>query len=307
MKARNIFGIIVTILFMSLLCGCHTSSRKKIGFVVTTLSNPYFIEMVNGAKDVVKNHPEIELLVQAPDKAVDNDKQLQIIENMITQKVDVICVVPSDSKSIISSIEKANKANIPIIILDNNIDTILARQKRVTIATFIGSDNYQGGQLAAQYILEKLNKNGDVAILEGVSGVDAAIKRKSGFIDFMNNYKTIRIVASQPADWEREKGMNVLQNIIRANPNLNAVFACNDEMALGAIQAIKDAKKGGKIIIVGFDATPDGRAAVKKKEMSATIAQQPTFVGAEGVKKAIMLLNSENINGSYKVEVSIIK
>lgn len=292
---------------MSLLCGCHTSSRKKIGFVVTTLSNPYFIEMVNGAKDVVKNHPEIELLVQAPDKAVDNDKQLQIIENMITQKVDVICVVPSDSKSIISSIEKANKANIPIIILDNNIDTILARQKRVTIATFIGSDNYQGGQLAAQYILEKLNKNGDVAILEGVSGVDAAIKRKSGFIDFMNNYKTIRIVASQPADWEREKGMNVLQNIIRANPNLNAVFACNDEMALGAIQAIKDAKKGGKIIIVGFDATPDGRAAVKKKEMSATIAQQPTFVGAEGVKKAIMLLNSENINGSYKVEVSIIK
>jgi ribose transport system substrate-binding protein len=307
MKARNIFGIIVTILFMSLLCGCHTSSRKKIGFVVTTLSNPYFIEMVNGAKDVVKNHPEIELLVQAPDKAVDNDKQLQIIENMITQKVDVICVVPSDSKSIISSIEKANKANIPIIILDNNIDTILARQKRVTIATFIGSDNYQGGQLASQYILEKLNKNGDVAILEGVSGVDAAIKRKSGFIDFMNNYKTIRIVASQPADWEREKGMNVLQNIIRANPNLNAVFACNDEMALGAIQAIKDAKKGGKIIIVGFDATPDGRAAVKKKEMSATIAQQPTFVGAEGVKKAIMLLNSENINGSYKVEVSIIK
>ena len=292
---------------MSLLCGCHTSSRKKIGFVVTTLSNPYFIEMVNGAKDVVKNHPEIELLVQAPDKAVDNDKQLQIIENMITQKVDVICVVPSDSKSIISSIEKANKANIPIIILDNNIDTILARQKRVTIATFIGSDNYQGGQLASQYILEKLNKNGDVAILEGVSGVDAAIKRKSGFIDFMNNYKTIRIVASQPADWEREKGMNVLQNIIRANPNLNAVFACNDEMALGAIQAIKDAKKGGKIIIVGFDATPDGRAAVKKKEMSATIAQQPTFVGAEGVKKAIMLLNSENINGSYKVEVSIIK
>lgn len=279
--------------------------NKKIAFIVTTLSNPFFVDMTQGARQEAKKHPGIRLIIQAPERAVDVERQIQIFENMITQKVDAICVVPADSRSILPAIAKANKARIPVLNIDNKIDFELAKKDNVKVETFIGSNNYLGGKLAGQYIVKRLGGKGKVAILEGVSGVEAAIQRKGGFLDYIKDYPGIEVVASQVADWDREKGLNVFQNILQAHPDVQALFACNDEMALGAIQAIKAGRKKG-IIVVGFDATKDGLAAIKNGSMAATVAQMPGEMGKIAVQKAVDLLDGKKIEENIPTEVKLI-
>lgn len=303
-------AIVLLMIFMSITCfqGCSKKKDvKKIGFVVTTLSNPFFIDMTEAAKAEIKNHPGFEIIIQAPGRgATDVERQIQIVENLITQKVDAICVVPADSKSIIESVLKANKAGIPFLNIDNKIDFELAKERNAVVATFIGSDNYLGGKLAGEHIATVLNGKGKVAILEGVSGVEAAIKRKAGFVDYVKDHPEIEIVASQPADWDREKGLNTFQNMLQANPDVKALFACNDEMALGAVQAIKAAGKEGQIIVVGFDATKDGLAAVENGSMAATVAQLPSEMGKMGILNAINILEGKSVEKDIPTEVKLI-
>jgi ribose transport system substrate-binding protein len=304
-KVALICGFLSLAIIFSGELACSQVKTKKIAFIVTTLSNPFFVDMTQGAQQEAKKHAGIKLIIQAPERAVDVERQIQIFENLITQKVDAICVVPADSRSILPAISKANKANIPVLNIDNKIDFELAKKNNVKVATFIGSDNYLGGKLAAEYIVKRLGGKGKVAILEGVSGVDAAIQRKGGFLDCLKDYPGIEVVASQVADWDREKGLNGFQNILQAHPGVQALFACNDEMALGAIQAIKAARKTG-IIVVGFDATKDGLAAVKAGSMAATVAQMPAEMGKIGVQKAVDLLDGKKIEENIPTEVKLI-
>jgi ribose transport system substrate-binding protein len=261
--------------------------------------------MTNAAKLEASKHQGLELLVQAPERATDNEQQIQLIENMITQRVSAICVVPADSKSVVAAIVKANRANIPVLVLDNKVDEETARRAGATIVSFIGSDNFRGGQLAGKFIGDRLNGKGSVAILEGVSGVEAGIQRKAGFLDAIKQYPNIKVVASQPADWDREKGLNVTQSILTANPRLDAIFACNDEMALGAVRASKTGN-GNKPVIVGFDAINDALAAVRSGEMAATVAQLPAEVGRIGVATAIEKLQGKNVPTLVPTEVKLI-
>lgn len=300
-------GFLAALIFTTIgFLGCTKNNNKKIAFVVTTMSNPYFVDMIEGAQKEIDKHSGFELIVQAPEKgAIDVERQIQIIENLITQKVQAICVVPADSKSILPVIAKANKAGIPVLNIDNKIDFELAKKDNIGVETFIGSDNYLGGKLAAEFITKKLNGKGKVVILEGVNGVEAAIQRKGGFLEYINNYPGIQVVASQPADWDREKGLNVFQNILQAHPDVQALFACNDEMALGAIQAVKAARKEG-VVIVGFDATKDGLAAVKAGSMAGTVAQLPVEMGRIAVQKTIDILNGKSVETNIPTEVKLV-
>lgn len=301
-------GILVVILLVSTF-GCkRKEATKKIGFIVTTLGNPFFVNMIEAAEEEVAKHENIKLLIHAPERETGGDieRQIQIMENLIAQKVDIICVVPADSKGIISAIRKANEAKIPVLNIDNKIDRDLASERGVYVAGFIGSDNYSGGKIAAEYIVKRLNSTGEVAILEGVSGTDAARDRKAGFIDYVKDYPGVKIVASQPADWSREKGLNVFQNISQANPEVQALFACNDEMALGAVQAIKSEKKEGRIIVVGFDAIDDALEAIKNGTMDATVAQQPKEMGKLAILRAIDVLNKKEIPPIFLTDLKLV-
>ncbi|XEQ91250.1 Ribose import binding protein RbsB [Sporomusa carbonis] len=171
------------------------------------------------------------------------------IENLIQQKVSVIIVNPVDSKAIVPAIEAANKANIPVITVDRG-----AAGGKVISA--IASDNVAGGKMAGQLIVDKLGGKGKVVELEGIPGTSAANDRGKGFNEAIKTATGIAVVAKQPADFDRAKGMKVMENILQANPEINAVFAHNDEMALGALEAIKAAKRTN-IMAVGFDATAD--------------------------------------------------
>jgi ribose transport system substrate-binding protein len=286
--------------------GCHRQQRIRIGFVVTTLSNPYFVTMVNAAKAEAGKTQGVELIVQAPDQAVQVGQQIDDVDNLIAQHVNALCIVPADSKGILPAIAKANQAGIPVLILDNKIDADLAAKDGVHTVTYIGSDNLVGGKMAGEYMISKLPKGGDVAILEGVSGVDAAIQRKAGFLAALASAPQLHVVASQPADWDREKALNTFQNMLQAHPNIKGVFGSNDEMALGALQAIHAVGKDHKIVIVGYDAIQDSLNAIRNGDMDATIAQLPAEVGDWGVKYALQVANHQSVPPVIPTEVKLV-
>jgi len=144
-----------------------------------------------------------------------NRREIQIIENLCVQRVAVLCIVPVDSKSIVPAIKKANRDGIPVINVDSKIDAATAKALGASVVGFVGSDNFAGGQIAGDFIAKKLHGRGNVAILEGICGLETATLRKTGCLDALKKAPGIKVVASLPADWEREKGMNVFQNILQ--------------------------------------------------------------------------------------------
>ncbi len=280
--------------------------KPTIALVVKTLNNPFFIEMQKGAEEAAQK-AGVTLLVQAADREVDVERQMQIIENLIERKVSALCITPSGSREIVPVIVKANKAGIPVVIVDTRADEKALAAAGGKIATFIGSDNYDGGKLAGAFMAEKLGGKGSVVVLEGIPGHETGDERLRGFREVIAKSPGIKIVASQPANWERDQGFNVFQNILQANPGVTGLFACSDLMALGAMEAIAAAGKTGKILVVGFDAQPEARAAVKKGTMGATVAQFPTRMGATAVEYAVKILRGEKVPAFTPVAIELVK
>ncbi len=261
------------------------AAKFKIGLSLSTLNNPFFVSLRDGALDKAKELGIDLIVVDAQDKP---SKQLNDIEDLIQQKVNLIIVNPTDSDAIVTAVEEANEAGIPVITVDRS-----ANGGKVIV--HIASDNVRGGMMAADFIAKKLGGKGKVVELVGIPGTSAARDRGKGFETELKKYPGLKLVAKQTANFNRAEGLTVMENILQAHPDIDAVFAQNDEMALGAIEAIKAEGKLGKIIVVGFDAIPDAIEAVKKGEMAATIAQQPFLMGQLAVEKAYEYLTTGTI------------
>ncbi len=267
----------------------------KIGLAISTQSNPFFVTLKEGAQQAAAAGTAELITVDAQDDAA---KQASSIEDLIQQKVDVIIINPTDSSAVVPAVESANAAGIPVITVDRTSDG-------GTVASHIASDNKAGGALAAQYIAEQLGGSGNVVELEGIPGSSAARERGAGFNEEIVKSSGIQIVAKQPADFDRAKGLTVMENILQGNKDIRAVFAHNDEMALGALKAIEAA--GLKdIIVVGFDATEDAVKEVNAGTMSATVAQKPEQMGMLAVQTAIKLAKGESVEASIPVELELI-
>ena len=275
--------VLMTLLLVSLI-GVVVLAKTTIGFIPMTLSNEYFITMVNAAEQEAEKY-DVDLIVQAGQRHGSAQEQMQIMENMITRRVDAICIVPSSSQGLIPVLRKAERAGIPVINLDTKFDADAISGAGLEPIPFIGTDNYYGAQIAGWYALSLLGAEGDVAILTGVAGQQNAADRRNGFYDVVSQHEGINIVAEQTANWEVEQGYNVTQNILQANPELDLIFASNDNMGLGARKAIEEAKKD--ITVIGYDAVPAALDAVKKGEFAGTIAQFPAEMGIKGVQAAL--------------------
>jgi ribose transport system substrate-binding protein len=282
-----------------------TNSSQSIALVLKTLNNPYFIEMQKGAREAAEKLG-VNLIVQAAEREVDVEKQMQIIENLIQSKVAALCITPSGSREVVPAIVKANQANIPVLILDTRVDPETLRTSGARIAGFIGSDNLEGGREAGKYVAKKLGGKGKVAILEGIPGHETGDSRLKGFREIIAQHPGIEIVSSQTANWERDQGYNVFQNMLQAHPEIQALFACSDLMALGAVEAIAAAGRSGKIIVVGFDAFTEAREAVQKGTMNATIAQSPAEIGKMAVENAWKTLRGEKIEQDVSLKVQLV-
>lgn len=282
-----------------------TDGRPTIALVVKTLTNPFFNDMQKGAEEAAQKL-NVKLLVQAAEREVDVEKQMQIIENLIQSKVSALCITPSGSKEIVPAIVKANQAGIPVVILDTRVNPEALQAAGGKIAAFIGSDNLEGGKLAGEFMAKTLSGAGKVAILEGIPGHETGDSRLKGFRGALAVSPGIQIVSSQTANWERDQGYNVFQNMLQAQPDLTGLFACSDLMALGAVEAIAAAGKTGTITVVGFDAFSEARQAVLKGSMAATVAQFPAEMGRQGIESAVRVLKGERISEESTVKIQLV-
>ena len=289
-------------------CNRETPSpdaRPRVALVLKTLNNPFFIEMQRGAEEAAKAL-NVDLTVQAAERETDVDKQMQIIENLIQAKVQALAVTPSGSREVVPAIGKANQANIPVVVVDTRLDVKAAADAGVKTASFVGSDNYRGGQLIGEFLVKASGGQARVAILEGIAGHETGDSRVRGFKDATKDSPGIVVVASQTANWERDQGFNVFQNILQAHPDLDTVFACNDMMALGAIEAINAARKAGKIRVLGFDAVKDARAALESGAMAATVAQYPDEMGKAAIEMAVKAIRGETVQADVGVRIGLV-
>ncbi|MFF2460015.1 ribose ABC transporter substrate-binding protein RbsB [Peribacillus simplex] len=264
----------------------------KVGVSISTLNNPFFVSLKDGIEKEAKEKGMKVTVVDAQD---DTAKQISGIEDLILQKVDVLLVNPTDSAAISSAVQSANEAGIPVITIDRSSD-------EGDIETFIASDNVAGGEMAAEYLVKELGDKAKVVELEGVSGASATRERGKGFHNIAD--KQLDVLTSQTAEFDRTKGLNVMENILQGNKDIQAVFAHNDEMALGAIEAIKAA--GKDIIVVGFDGNDDALKAVENGELKATIAQQPALIGEEAVNASEKILKGDKVDDTISVPLKLV-
>jgi ribose transport system substrate-binding protein len=281
------------------------SAAPRVAFVLKTLNSPFFIDMQRGAVEAAKKNG-IDLVVQAAEREVDVDKQMQIIENLIQTGVKALCITPSGSKEIVPAIGKANQAGIPVVIVDTRVDPKAASEAGIKIESFVGSDNYEGGRVAGQHLVELTGGKARVGLLEGIPGHETGDSRLRGFHDAVKGSPGIKVVASQTANWERDQGFTVFQNMLQAHPDIDTVFACNDMMALGAIEAIAAAGKTGKIKVIGFDAVDDARKAIENGTMVASVAQFPSEMGRIAVESAARLIRGEKPPPESQVRIELV-
>lgn len=272
--------------------GGSDGGSGAIGFSVSTLNNPFFVSLSDGAKAAAKEKEVNLIVVDAGDDAA---KQTSDIEDLISRNVSVLIVNPVDSDAVGPVVQDAVAKGIKVISVDRVVNG-------AAVDCQIASDNVAGAQMATEYLKELIGKDAKVAEIQGVPGASATIDRGEGFhlvadVEF-------HVAASQSANFNRAEGMTVMENILQSDATIKGVFAHNDEMALGAVEAIS--ASGKDIKVVGFDATDDAVAAVKAGKMAATVAQKPDLMGQTAVETAIQLIAGETVENSIPVEVELI-
>ena len=294
---KKIFSVgLILMMLMTSFMGCTKNNKPKIGMVVSTLNNPFFVNMKDGAeKEAEKLGYDLVVLDSQNDPA----KERANVEDLVQLGVIALLINPTDSDAVVKTVEVANKSNIPVITLDRQ-----ANGGKIT--SHIASDNIKGGEMAAEYVLDKFkDEKGPINVVEiqGIPGASATRDRGEGFHNIMDKNDKFNFVSIQAADFDRQKGLQVMENIIQANPNIQVVFAHNDEMALGAVKAIK--ASGINALVIGFDGNDDAKDSIDANEMTATIAQQPDLIGALGVELANKIYKGESIKDKIAADLKV--
>jgi ribose transport system substrate-binding protein len=276
---------ILCVLFFGFSDNALAQKKIRIAMVMETLQNPYFITINDWAKKTAQKHG-VELITMAGAETTDIGGQIKAMEDLIQMKVDLIGVAPIDSKGIIPAIEKANRAGIPVV-------TFTQDAEGGDVVCYINPDEEKGGRLAGEYIVEYLSGKGKVAIIEGFPGSTANRDRLSGLLPALKKAPGIKIAAQIPGNWARDQGMKVMSDILTANPDLDLVFCMNDEMALGALEAVKARQKLGKIQIVGYNGAKEAVEHVYAGNMLADVCIYTEKIGILFTEWSIKIVKGE--------------
>ncbi len=268
-----------------LLAGCNqsTTSEKSgekklvVGATMLSMQNEFIVNVHDQmAKKAEADGVDL-LTVDAERSAL---KQVEQVESFIAQKVDAIIMNPCEVEASSPAVTKALAANIPII----NVNS----ETSIKPSAFIGSDDVESARIALKFIADKLNGKGNVVMMHGYMGQAAQIKREQGAREMLKQYPNLKILAHQTGEWDRAKAMDLMENWIQSyGTQINAVFAHNDEMGLGAVKALTDAGMKGKVLVVSIDAIPDALQAVKNGTLDATIFQNAEQQGSKAIETAI--------------------
>ncbi|MDO5075758.1 D-ribose ABC transporter substrate-binding protein [Corynebacterium sp.] len=278
--------------FGAVACNRDSAATGSVTLALSTQSNPFFVQLRDGAQ---KKADEMGVSLNVQDASNDASVQVNQLNNAATSGANVVIVNPTDSDAVVPAVEALNKANVPVVAVDRSASG-------GTVDSFIASDNVAGGKQAAEALAKSIGEEGEVLVLQGITGSSASRDRGQGFMEGIAAFPNIKVAAQQTAGFDRVQGLNVTTNLLQAHPNIKAIFAENDEMALGAIEALGD-RAGKDVFVIGFDGTEDGIKAVTDGRMAATIAQQPAELGAKAVEEAAKLLKGEQAQKEVPVEV----
>ena len=269
----------------------------NVAVVVKAVTSSYWKTVGDGVTAASQGDPNIKTTFLGPNEETDIQGQIGIIEAQISQGVDALAVAPSQADQVQPALQRAVDRGIPVVLIDTDIPGFGAK------SAFVGTDNTEGGKRAGEYIARQLNNSGDVAIIRGAAGDPVHNQREQGARTALEG-AGLKVVAVQPANSQRSEGQSVAENLLTANPGLKAIFATNDEMALGAATAAQAA--GKDLVIVGFDASADGLQGIEGGQIDASVAQFPTNIGKLGVETAAKVARGQQVEKSVNTGVDLV-
>lgn len=272
--------------------GGDEGGGQTVHLAVSTLSNPFFVQLRDGAQ---KEADELGVTLEILDAQDDAVTQTNQLNNALSTGAAAVIVNPVDSDAAVGGVKALLNADIPVIAVDRGVTD-------VDVTSFVSSDNVQGGNFAAEALAGAIGETGDVVVLQGIPGSSASRDRGDGFTEGVADFADIKVVAKQTANFDRADGLDVATNLVQANPSVVGIFAENDEMALGAVEAL-GSRVGQDVFVVGFDGTEDGVSAVEDGTLVATIAQQPEELGKLAVQQAKKALDGEETTAVVPVDV----
>ncbi|WP_346352898.1 sugar ABC transporter substrate-binding protein [Azotosporobacter soli] len=304
MKKGLYFVMSLSLLVALLVAGCGGSQtsqtqdqakKMNIGVVVKALNSDYWKIVEAGAKAAGEKYG-VNVTVLGPNAETDVTGQISMIEDQITKKVNALVVAPSQPSSAIPVFNKAKEMKIPVILGDTDA-------KWDDKVSFVGTGNANGGKLAGEYLAKKLGKGAKVVILRGAQGDPTHDDRANGCVEALKA-AGLEVAAIQPANSERAMAVTVMENILQSKQEFAAVFATNDEMALGAVKALEAAKMN--LPVVGFDGSPDALGSISDGKLDASVAQSPFNIGFKGVEAAIKAAKNESVDKRIDTGTEII-
>ena len=306
---RLFLGIILILALTAGLTGCSKQSaqshKPRIALVMKSLSNEFFKTMADGATAHQKAHAsEYDLIANGIKDEQDVNKQVELVEQMIAQGVDAIVIAPADSKALVSVCKKASDAGIVVINIDNRFDTGALKEAGLT-APFVGPDNRKGAKLVGEALAKTLKAGDKVAILEGAPNAFNGEQRKLGFEDAMKA-AGMKVVTSQTAYWETDKANALARSMITAHPEIKALLCANDSMALGALNAVEESGKSGKITVVGYDNISAAKQLVNDGRLLATADQHADQLAVYGIEYALEMVDKKGTPADKETPVDLV-
>ncbi|AZE84816.1 MULTISPECIES: sugar ABC transporter substrate-binding protein [Pseudomonas] len=273
------------------------AAKPKVGLVMKSLANEFFVTMQEGAKDYQKSHAaDFDMITNGIKNETDTSAQIDIVNQMILAKVNAIVIAPADSKALVTVLKKASDAGIKVVNIDNRLDPDVLKSKKLDIP-FVGPDNRKGSKLVGDYLAKQLAAGDKVGIIEGVPTTTNAQQRTAGFKDAMDA-AGMKIVSTQSGNWEIDQGQKVASAMLSEYPDLKALLAGNDNMALGAVSAVRAAGKAGKVLVVGYDNIEAIKPMLQDGRVLATADQAAAQQAVFGIQNALKLVKGEKVEAT---------
>jgi ribose transport system substrate-binding protein len=280
------------------------AAKKKVGFVMKTLTNPFFIEMEKGARRAEKELG-VELLVKTAAQETSIEQQIQIVDDLIAAKTDAIVIAPGDSQRLVAVLKKAADAGIKLINIDNRLDPATIKATGLAVVPFISVDNEKAAYASAKFIADQAKGPTQAAILEGIRSADNARQRMEGAKRAFAENTSVKLVASESANWKIDEGHAVTKQIFAKHPDVKLLFAANDMMALGALKFLQESKRS-HVKVAAYDALEEAVAEVQAGRLAVTVDQQAAEQGFQGVALAVRLLKGESVPEQMLIDTRLV-
>jgi ribose transport system substrate-binding protein len=270
-----------------------------------SLANEFFLTMEKGAREHQARHgADYDLLANGIKDELDVGRQVDLVEQMVAEKVSAIVLAPADSQALVGAVRRAADAGVVVVNIDNRLDPAVLAQRGLKVP-FVGPDNRKGARLAGEYLAARLRAGDEVAIVEGLPTAANAVQRRLGFEDAARAAGW-KIVASQPGDWEMARANQVASAQLGEHPRLKAILCANDSMALGAVAAVKEAGRTGQVFVVGFDNITAVRDLVRQGLVLATVDQHADQLAVYGIEYALEILRGRATPADRETPVDLV-